>query len=192
MPEKRKLLIMLSGRGSNMEAILDSVLYGSLKPLAEVMCVFSNNQTALGLERADMKGVPTWLITSRSKKRTQYNQELKDWLEEINPDFIILAGYMLIIPAEIISLFPERIINIHPADTWQHQGLHGYEWAWQKRLTTTKITIHYVDRGLDTGSIIAQKEVNLKGANSLDEVEMLGLKVEHEFYSSVLEKLFKQ
>ena len=175
-----------------MEAILNSVQAGCLQPLAEVICVFSNNETAYGLERAEKRGVSTRVIASRGKRRSLYNQELKDWLEEINPDFIILAGYMLIIPAGIISMFPERIINIHPADTRQHQGLYGYEWAWENRLAATKITIHYVDQGLDTGSIIAQKEVNLEGVKSLAEVEMRGLKVEHEFYSKVLEQLLKQ
>jgi len=183
---------MISGRGSNMEAILRNTISGKLESLVEITSVFSNKEDAPGLETAEKLGFSTKIITSKGKKRDQYNIELKEWLEKIDIDYIILAGYMLIIPSEIINIFPERIINIHPADTRQHQGLHGYEWAWNNKLSETKITIHYVDKGLDTGKIIAQKVVDLRNANSLEDIEKTGLKVEHEMYSDVLAEMFRK
>jgi len=175
-----------------MEAILRNTISGKLESLVEITHVFSNKEDAPGLETAEKLGFTTKVIISKCKKRDQYNFELKEWLEKIEPDYIILAGYMLIISSEIISLFPERIINIHPADTRQHQGLHGYEWAWRNKLSETMITIHYVDKGLDTGKIIAQKVVDLRNTKTLDNIEITGLKVEHELYSDVLAELFSK
>jgi len=99
---------------------------------------------------------------------------------------------MKVLDQSIISNFPERIINIHPADTSEHQGLHAYDWAWENKLSSTKITVHYVDEGLDTGNVIAKAEVDLAGCSSLEEVEKVGLKIEHKFYSKCLEMIFKR
>ncbi len=175
-----------------MKAILENICNGYLKDLCTIKYIFSNNREAHGIETARQMGFPVNIIDSKGRKRSQYNDLLKKWLLQINPDYIILAGYMLIIPPEIIDLFPQQIINIHPADTNLHQGLHGYEWAWDNKLAETTITIHFVDHGLDTGRIIAQKKVDLNGVRSLDEVETRGLKTEHQFYSEVLEKLLKE
>lgn len=175
-----------------METILRNTISGELKPLVDIISIFSNNTEAPGLEIATKLGFSVKVINSKTKKRKQYNDELKEWLQELDPDYIILAGYMLIIPPDIVTGFPDRIINIHPADTKLHQGLHGYEWAWKNNLSSTKITIHYVDTGLDTGKIIAQKEIDLKGANTVEEIEIRGLKAEHEMYSSVLVDLFRK
>lgn len=189
---KKNIVILISGRGSNMLAILDSCEKGDLQDKVEVAGIFSNDPGALGISAAQSRNYPVKVITSKGKKRQQYNQELLNWLREIKPNYLILAGYMLIIPALIIKEFPARIINIHPADTRQHQGLHGYKWAWEQNLKETKITVHFVDEGLDTGRIIGQKPVNLSSCYSLEQVEHTGLKVEHQFYSEVLTELFSR
>ena len=90
-----------------------------------------------------------------------------------------------------VNAYPNRIINIHPADTREFKGLGAYEWAFENRLESTKITVHYVDAGVDTGSIIEQKTVDLRGVTTLQEVEERGLKVEHSFYSEVLRRVFE-
>jgi phosphoribosylglycinamide formyltransferase-1 len=112
-----------------------------------------------------------------------------EYLQKQKPDLIVLAGYMKVLPQEIVQAFPQRIVNIHPADTKQHQGLHGYRWAWERKLPTTKITVHFVDAGLDTGKIIAQREVDLRACRSLQDVEKVGLQEEHQFYSECLAQL---
>ena len=189
---KKKIAILISGRGSNMKAILENVQNGVLKDLCDVIVVFSNKINAPGLLIAKDLEIQTEVIESKGKKRSTYNKLLFDYLDELNPDYIILAGYMKIISSDIVLRFRNRIINIHPADTALHQGLHGYEWAYENKLDETKITVHFVDEGLDTGKVIAQKEVALKGATTLEEVEKRGLAVEHVFYSECLQKVFSK
>ncbi len=185
----KKIIIMISGRGSNMQAIVKNCLFGNLQNSCEVIEVFSNNADAPGLEIAKDFGISTFYITSKGKKRSKYNALLLEHLKAKNPDYIILAGYMKVIPKSIIQAFPHKIINIHPADTNLHQGLHGYDWAWKNKMQKTKITVHFVDEGLDTGEIIAQQEVDLIGCESLEDVENRGLKIEHKFYSECLKTI---
>ena len=109
---------------------------------------------------------------------------------KLNPDYLILAGYMKIIPQEIIQKFQNKIINIHPADTSLHQGLDGYKWAFENRLDFTKVTVHFVDEGLDTGKVIGKKVVDLRDVKTLSDVEKRGLETEHKFYSECLKKIF--
>jgi phosphoribosylglycinamide formyltransferase-1 len=174
-----------------MEAIMKSVESGVLKDQAEVVMVFSNNPDAAGLETADYKGYKTANISSKGKKRESFDKEVIDLLEQLEFDYIILAGYMRILSETFVTRFPKRIINIHPADTKLHQGLHAYEWAFDNNMHETKITVHYVDVGVDKGEIISQATVDLTDAETLDEVERRGLAVEHKFYSETLNILFK-
>lgn len=172
--------------------IIKNISSGILMDKAELLAVFSNNPDSEGIARAREMGLATHVIPSRGQKRSLYNAKLHNWLLEMDPDLIVLAGYMRIIPFNIIKSFPQRIINIHPADTALHQGLHGYEWAYHNKLEFTRITVHYVDEGLDTGSIIRQQQVDLKGAASLQEVERRGLAQEHKLYSQVLAEIISK
>ncbi len=183
-------MILISGRGSNMKAIVEKVQNGILKDLCDVIVIFSNKINAPGLKIAKSLGISTKVIESKGKKRSTYNKLLFDYLDELNPDYIILAGYMKIISPDVVQRFRNRIINIHPADTALHQGLHGYEWAFRNKMKSTKITVHFIDEGLDTGQVIAKRKVDLKGAKTLEEVEKRGLAVEHVFYSECLKKIF--
>ena len=189
--KKKKIAILISGRGSNMKAIVENVQNGILKDLYEVTVVFSNKKDAAGLSIARSFGVETNVIESKGKKRSTYNKLLFDYLDGLNPDYIILAGYMKIVSSDVVRRFRNRIINIHPADTSLHQGLHGYEWAFENEMETTMITVHFVDEGLDTGNVISKKEVDISDCKTLDEVEEKGLKVEHKFYSECLREVFK-
>ena len=168
---KKKIAILISGRGSNMKAIVENVQNGILKDLCEVIVVFSNKINAPGLEIAKSLGISTKVIESKGKKRSTYNKLLFDCLDELNPDYIILAGYMKIVSSDVVQRFRNRIINIHPADTALHQGLHGYEWAFENKMESTNITVHFVDEGLDTGNVIGKREVNILDCKTLDEVE---------------------
>ena len=187
----KKIVILISGRGSNMEAIIRNVQSGILKDVCSIQSVFSNKSSAAGLQKVTEFAIPTHVIASKGEKRKSYNAMLLDWLRKENPDFIILAGYMKILSPEIIREFPKRIINIHPADTSQHQGLQGYDWAFENKLINTKITVHYVDEGLDTGVVIGKKDVDISDCKTIEEIEQKGLKVEHEFYSECLRKIFE-
>ena len=189
---KARIAILISGRGSNMEAIIKSSKDGVLRDCCEVVLVLSNRTDARGLSVARSLGVKTACIESESKKRSSFDREVIDLLEPYELDYIVLAGFMRILSPTFVARYRKRIINIHPADTALYRGLHGYEWAFENRLETTKITVHYVDEGVDTGPVIAQREVDLRGAVSLDQVEARGLAVEHYFYSEQLGRIFRQ
>ena len=184
-----RLAILLSGRGSNMLALLEATKTGVLQGLAEVVVVFSNKPDAFGLEAAAALGCPVASLPSQGRKRETFDADAAQLLQQYQPDWVVLAGYMRILSPAFIQPFAGRIINIHPADTHQHQGLHAYEWAFDNKLPETKITVHLVDEGLDTGPVLAQQTVDLRGADTLAEVERRGLAVEHEVYAETLKHL---
>lgn len=185
---KKKIAIFISGRGSNMEAIARNE---ALKASCEILLVFANKQEAKGLAIAQQLGIPTACIPSKGKKRVTFDKQVLALLSNYAIDYIVLAGYMRLLSPLFIQTYQDRIINIHPADTTKHQGIRAYEWAFENNLPSTKITVHLVDEGTDTGKVLAQAEVDLTGVKTLEEVEQRGLRVEHQFYSKVLQKIFK-
>ncbi|WP_345108735.1 phosphoribosylglycinamide formyltransferase [Hymenobacter algoricola] len=187
-----RVAILLSGRGSNMVALVEAVQKGILQDLAAVAVVFSNKPAAPGLATAAALGCATASLASQGKKRAEFDAEVVELLNRYAPDYIVLAGYMRILSPTFIRAFAGRILNIHPADTHQHQGLHAYEWAFDNQLPETKITVHLVDEGLDTGPILAQQAVDLRGAATLAEVERRGLAVEHQLYAATLAELIEK
>jgi len=187
-----RLAILLSGRGSNMLALAEAVRAGVLQGQAEIVVVFSNDPAAPGLDSAAALGLPTASLSSKGRKREEFDREVVATLQAYQPDYVVLAGYMRVLSPTFVRAFAGRIVNIHPADTHQHQGLHAYEWAFDNHLTETKITVHLVDEGLDTGPILAQRVVNLVGADTLAEVQRRGLAVEHVLYAKTLRELIKE
>lgn len=189
---KKRIAIFISGRGSNMEAIARQVQDGILKDVCEIALVFSNKPQAKGLEIAKKFGLPVAAIPSKGKSREAFEREVLELLQPYRIDYVVLAGFMRILSPLFIRAYKNRIINIHPADTRLFQGVGGYEWAFENKLPSTKITVHFVDEGVDTGPIIAQREVDLRGADTLEEVERRGLAAEHEFYSQALRKVLTE
>jgi len=187
-----RLAILLSGRGSNMLALAEAVRAGVLQNLAEIVVVFSNDPAAPGLDSAAALGLPTASLSSKGRKREEFDREVVATLQAYQPDYVVLAGYMRVLSPTFVRAFASRIVNIHPADTHQHQGLHAYEWAFDNHLPETKITVHLVDEGLDTGPILAQQVVNLEGADTLAEVQRRGLAIEHMLYAETLAALITQ
>jgi len=186
----KRIAVLISGRGSNMEAILKEAQDGILKDCCQVVLVVSNRCDAPGLNVAQDMAVKTVFVESKGKGSTTFDRQLLDILEPYRLDYVVLAGFMRILSPLVIERYRQRIVNIHPADTAQYQGVHGYRWAFEKHLSTTKITVHYVDEGTDTGPVIAQTDVDLTSARTLEEVENRGLAVEHRFYSQVLHQVF--
>ena len=175
-----------------METIVNQVRNGILKDVCEVALVFANKPQAKGLEIAKSLGVETASIPSKGKKREEFDKEVVQILESYLLDYIVLAGFMRILSPVIIQAYKNRIINIHPADTDEFQGIGAYKWAFENKKEFTKITVHFVDEGVDTGQVIAKEEVDLHGADTLEEVEKRGLAVEHRFYSQALKEVFKK
>ena len=132
----------------------------------------------LGLARARELGSAAACLDSRGIQREELRRAAARLLEPPTGSTTWCSpGYLRLLSPAVVRRYPERIVNIHPADTRRHQGLHGYAWAFEQKLATTKVTVHLVDEGLDTGRILAQREVDLRGAASLEEVERRGLAV---------------
>ena len=175
-----------------MEAIARNALAGSLKDLCEVAVVISNRRDAFGLEIAEGLGIPVECIESKGKKRKEFESELLLCLAAYSVEYLVLAGFMRILTGGFLSHYPKKVINIHPADTDEHQGIDGYQWAFDKGLKETRITVHYVDDGVDTGEVIAKENVSLQGVETLEDVFERGLQVENKIYSNVLKKIFSE
>lgn len=169
-----------------MVALAQSARDGVLAGHCEIAAVISSRPGAPGLEVARAMGLETVALDAKGMDREAYEQALLAALAKARADFVALAGYMRVLAPRIVEAYRGRILNIHPADTKLHQGLHGYDWAFEQKLSATKITVHLVDEGLDTGAILAQREVDLRGADTLEEVERRGLEVEHELYPKAL------
>ncbi len=188
----KKIALFISGRGSNMAAMVEHCKGGILEGLAKVSLVVSNQKKAEGLALAAAAAIPRVVVESEGLERLVFEQKLVKILDDYELDYIVLAGFMRILSPFFLQKYPNKIINIHPADTRQHQGLNGYQWAWEQRLKTTKITVHYVSALLDKGEIIGQISLDLEGVLSLEELEKKGLKIEHWFYSQMLKKIILQ
>jgi len=181
-----RVAVLISGRGSNLARILEEVRDGCLRGICEVVVVVSNRSTAAGLEIAKRAGVPGVVVPSRGLEGDAYGRRLLGALEAWRVDALVLAGFMRVLSPQVVARYRNRIVNIHPADTAAYQGADGYRWAFEQRLPETVITVHLVDEGVDTGRVLAQETVSLRGATTLDEVRRRGLEIEHALYSRAL------
>ncbi|HEY8270560.1 MAG TPA: phosphoribosylglycinamide formyltransferase [Pseudobdellovibrionaceae bacterium] len=180
------IAILASGRGSNFEAIADAIEAKLLD--ARIAVVISDRPESLVLEKAKARGLET-LVEKNQKK-------MKSTLQELNLDYLVLAGFMRILSAEFISAFSDprgfaRIVNIHPSLLPEFPGLESYKKAFEQKLlgklSRTGITVHFVDAGVDTGLICAQREFSISDCHSVEDVERRGLAVEHELYPQTLQ-----
>lgn len=159
-----KLGVLVSGGGTNLQAILDAVDNGTVTN-AEVSLVISNNQGAYALERARKHGIEAVCISPKAYgDRDAFHRALLARLKDSGVDLVVLAGYLVAIPAMIVEAFPNRIINIHPSLIPSfcgvgYYGLHVHEGVLNRGVKVTGATVHFVDAGTDTGPIILQKPV---------------------------------
>lgn len=162
-----RLTVMVSGGGTNLQAILDGIASGSIRG-AEVVKVISNSRKAYALERAAKAGIPAECITRRDHPEPeQFNRALLASLQEAGTDLVVLAGCLVVIPQIVVDAYPNRIINIHPAliPSFCGTGYYGlgvHEAALKRGVKVTGATVHFVDGGTDTGPIILQKAVEIR------------------------------
>jgi phosphoribosylglycinamide formyltransferase-1 len=157
MSESR-LGILLSGRGSNFLAIAESIHQGRIAN-AKIAVVVSNRRQAPGIEAARNAGLPTEVIESKGRSRTEQDSEIIAALRTNQVDLVCLAGYMRLLSAEFVRAFPQRILNIHPSLLPAFPGLNAQRQALEYGVTTSGCTVHFVDEELDHGVIILQKPV---------------------------------
>lgn len=186
---KIKLAILASGNGSNAEAIMK---WAEVSNLAEVVCIGCNVKDAYVLTRAKKFNVPTFSMFKRKyEEREGFDQRLLEKLSEFNPEWIVLAGYMRILSTLFLSHYKNRVINIHPSLLPAFPGLDGYGEAFRACVSESGCTVHYVDEGMDTGTIIAQKKFSIVPGESFEDFKARGLAIENQFYPEVIEKLLK-
>lgn len=162
-----RVVVMVSGGGTNLQAILDAIDSGKITN-ASVEAVISNNSGAYALERARKHQIPAVCISPKSyPDRAAFHQALLETVREYRPDLIVLAGFLVTIPAEMIKEYKNRIINIHPSLIPSfcgvgYYGLKVHEAALKRGVKITGATVHYVDEGVDSGPILLQKAVEVK------------------------------
>ncbi len=183
-PRKSKLGILLSGRGSNFEAIARNVQSGRLH--AEIALVFSNRSSALGLERARRLGFPTAQLDSKGMDREAYDRQVVALLEKHQVDLICLAGYMRLLSGYFVSQFPQRILNIHPSLLPAFPGLDAQYQALAHGVKVAGCTVHFVDEHLDSGPILLQAVVPVEDSDSVDSLSARILAEEHRIYSEAI------
>lgn len=172
-----RLLVCVSGGGTNLQAILDAIDSGAITN-AKVEAVISNNENAYALERARNKGIDAFCISPKSyENRALFHQALVEKAKEINPDLIVLAGFLVAIPPAMIEAFENRIINIHPSLIPSFcgvgfYGLHVHEAVLARGVKVTGATVHFVDSGMDTGPIILQKAVEVKQGDTPKQLQL--------------------
>ncbi|MBQ6362264.1 MAG: phosphoribosylglycinamide formyltransferase [Lachnospiraceae bacterium] len=161
------IAVLVSGGGTNLQAIIDQVEDGRL-PDVKICAVISNNAGAFALERAKKHGIPACCISPKNyETRAAFNKALVGALDEISPDLIVLAGFLVVIPPEMVEKYEGRIINIHPSLIPSfcgtgYYGLKVHEAALKRGVKISGATVHIVDSGTDTGPILIQKAVEVK------------------------------
>jgi phosphoribosylglycinamide formyltransferase 1 len=188
MTALKKLGILLSGRGSNFEAIADSIQAGRLP--AEIAIVISNRADAPGLESAKRRGLNARLIPSKGRVREEHDAEVVAALKEARVDLVCLAGYMRLLSPEFVRAFPNRIINIHPSLLPAFPGLEAQKQAIEYGAKVSGCTVHFVDEHLDHGPIILQKTVPVLETDDEHSLAERILEQEHIAYTEALNKLF--
>lgn len=160
------IVCLVSGGGTNLAAIIKAIENGSIKNV-RIKSVISNNADAYALERAKNAGIESKCISPKSfSNRDDFNKALLDELKSLNPDLIVLAGFLVNISKDIVDAFENKIINIHPSliPSFCGKGYYGlkvHEAALKRGVKVTGATVHFVDAGIDTGKIIIQKAVNV-------------------------------
>lgn len=166
-----RVVVLVSGGGTNLQAILDAMDNGKIKN-AEVVGVISNNASAYALTRAEKHNIPNECISPKNyENRDVFNDALLEGVSKYNPDLIVLAGFLVAIPEKMVKAFPEKIINIHPSliPSFCGKGYYGlkvHKAALQRGVKVTGATVHYVDEGTDTGKIIFQKPVMIEDGDT--------------------------
>jgi phosphoribosylglycinamide formyltransferase 1 len=191
---KKRLGVLLSGRGSNFEALADSVAADRI-PGAQIAIVIANREGAQGIDRAAARGIPTLVLPSRGLEREAYDRQVVAALREHKVDLVCLAGYMRLLSPYFVQAFPQRILNIHPSLLPSFPGLESQRQALEYGVKFAGCTVHFVDENLDAGPILLQSVVPVLDSDTEDTLSEKILREEHRIYSQavkiVLEGRFK-
>ena len=184
-PANRRLGILLSGRGSNYEAIADRIGSGALN--AEIAVVISNVESARGLERARLRGFEAVFIPSRNRPREEFDRDAVAVLRKHNVSLVVLAGFMRIFSGVFLDAFPYGILNIHPALLPSFPGTDVQLKALEYGVKFSGCTVHFVNETLDGGTIVLQAAVPVMDRDTVETLSARILKEEHRIYSEAID-----
>lgn len=187
---KNRLGILLSGRGSNFEAIADNIRKGELD--AEISIVISDVADAHGLEAARQRNLEACFIDPRGKNREAFDREVTSLLIQKKVDLVCLAGYMRILSPYFIQQFPHRILNIHPALLPAFKGLHAQRQSLDYGAKVSGCTVHFVDEGVDSGPIVLQSAVPVEDNDTEESLSARILREEHQLYSRAIKLVLEK
>ncbi len=180
----KRIGILLSGRGSNFEAIADSVAAGRIQ--AEIAVVISNRAKARGLEAARERGLPAVSIPSKGLEREVYDKMVIEELRRHDVDLVCLAGFMRLLSAHFVREFPQRILNIHPSLLPAFPGLDAQHQALHHGVKVSGCTVHFVDEQLDSGPILVQAAVQVANDDTEETLAAKILEQEHRIYTEAI------
>jgi phosphoribosylglycinamide formyltransferase 1 len=186
---KHRLAILLSGRGSNFEAIADAVREGTI-PDAEIVAVISDVAQARGLDRARERSLPAFTVErSMGESRLAHEKRILEILDRVRPDLVCLAGYMRILSAGFIERYAGRILNIHPSLLPRYAGLEPQRRALEAGEVESGCTVHLVDDGIDSGPIVLQRRVPILPGDDPDSLSARILNEEHAAYPDAITRI---
>jgi phosphoribosylglycinamide formyltransferase 1 len=180
--EKKRIAVLLSGRGSNFEALAESVAAGRI-PSAEIVLVISNREGAPGIEKARERGIPVKVIPSKGIEREGYDRLLVAALEGAKVDLVCLAGFMRLLSPYFVERLRGRVLNIHPSLLPAFPGLEAQRQALEHGVKFTGCTVHFVDETLDAGPIVLQAVVPVRDGDTPESLSARILAQEHRIYS---------
>jgi phosphoribosylglycinamide formyltransferase-1 len=181
----KRIGVLLSGRGSNFEALAESVAAGRI-PNAEIAIVLCNREGAPGIDRAKARGIPARVIPSKGLEREVYDRQVAAVLDEYKVDLICLAGYMRLLSPYFVAKFSNRILNIHPSLLPSFPGLESQRQALEYGVKFAGCTVHFVDETLDAGPIVIQAAVPVKDDDTEAALSERILKEEHRIYTEAV------
>lgn len=196
MTSKSRLVVLISGNGSNLQAILDACASGELP--ASVVSVISNKADAYGLMRARNAGVEAiYFAKQANESRQEYDARLADEVTSKQADYIVLAGWMRILSSAFLASFPKRVINLHPALPGTFPGTHAIERAYEAcqrgEITHTGVMVHLVpDEGVDNGPVLATEIVSIHKDDTLQALEARVHETEHQLLVNTLKKILEE
>ncbi|ERL15337.1 MAG: phosphoribosylglycinamide formyltransferase [Atopobium minutum] len=181
-----KIGVLLSGSGTNLQAIIDAIEKGALDASIEI--VISSRPSAFGLVRAQQAGLQTMTLSKEVYDDPLVADALiAAELKKYNVDYVVMAGYMRMVHAPILDLFPNRVVNLHPALLPSFRGAHAIQDAFDSGVKVTGVTVHFADNRYDCGPIITQCPVSIYEDDTVEELEVRIHQVEHKVYSETLQ-----
>ena len=188
---RKRIGILISGRGSNMVALTDAVRDGRI-PNAEVAVVVSDQPDAAGLVKAKERGIETLVICRRGRRREEHDREIVSALRAKDVDLVCLAGYMSVLSLEFLDAYRGRILNIHPSLLPAFPGLDAQRQALEHGVESTGCTVHFVDETLDGGPVVAQRIVDIQPDDTVETLSERILIEEHRLYPEVVSLVLEE